>query len=160
MSLWNNLCFAHQRLPWCRFNFCTVIFLWQISQTITLDNVELLPPVDRVSLIEEYIKADVLFLHLNDYPAFEKVLPSKLFEYAAMRKPIWAGISGYSAKFVKAEIDNCEVFLPGNITDAMEKFDVLEFHLEPRNKFILKFNREKIMDEMALDILRFAKENA
>jgi len=33
------------------------------------------------------VDADVLFLHLNAYKAFEKVLPSKIFEYAATGRP-------------------------------------------------------------------------
>ena len=88
-----------------------------------MENVNLLPPIDRADLVEEYKKADVLFLHLNDHAAFEKVLPSKLFEYAAMGKPIWAGVSGYSLEFIKSEISNCEVFVPCNVTDAINKFD-------------------------------------
>jgi UDP-N-acetylglucosamine:LPS N-acetylglucosamine transferase len=125
-----------------------------------LDNVELLPPVDRDTLINEYIKADVLFLHLNDYPAFKKVLPSKLFEYAAIGKPIWAGLNGYSAAFVCSEVTDCGVFLSGDIADAIEKFDTLKFNIEPRFEFIQKFSREKIMNKMALDILRVAKDHA
>jgi len=117
------------------------------------DNVDLVPPMDRQCLIKEYVKADVLFLHLNDYPAFEKVLPSKLFEYAAMNKPIWAGLGGYSSKFVKSEISDCALFAPANIDDAIKKFDDLNFSIEPRVEFIRKFNREKIMNEMAMDIL-------
>ena len=39
-------------------------------------NVELLPPINRDRLIEAYQAANVLFLHLNDYDAFKKVLPS------------------------------------------------------------------------------------
>ena len=128
-------------------------------ERLSLNNVELLSPVDRDILIEEYIKADVLFLHLNDYPAFEKVIPSKLFEYAAMCKPIWGGLNGYSASFVNSEIVGCEIFLPGNITDAIKKFDALAFNVEPRVKFIRKFSRENIMNEMALDVLKFGKDN-
>ena len=56
-----------------------------------VDNVELLPPMKRAQLIKAYLSADVLFLHLNDHDAFLKVLPSKLFEYGAMAKPIWQG---------------------------------------------------------------------
>jgi glycosyltransferase involved in cell wall biosynthesis len=127
---------------------------------LSLNNVELIAPVARDRLIEEYIKADVLFLHLNDYPAFKKVLPSKLFEYAAMGKPIWAGLNGYSAHFVRSEIVGCKVFLPGDIADAIDKFDALELNVEPRVEFNQKFNRDNIMNQMVLDILRFTKDNA
>ena len=48
----------------------------------------------------------------NDYEEFRKVLPSKLFEYGAINKPILAGISGYSEEFAKSELCNCAVFSP------------------------------------------------
>ena len=57
--------------------------LKQLEESIKYSDVKLLPPVDRMQLIVEYNRADVLFLHLNDYAAFKKVLPSKIFEYAA-----------------------------------------------------------------------------
>ena len=41
------------------------------------NNVKIIKPVLRTKLINEYQKADILFLHLNDYEAFQKVLPSK-----------------------------------------------------------------------------------
>lgn len=127
---------------------------------LSLSNVELIAPMARDRLIKEYIKADVLFLHLNDYSAFNKVLPSKLFEYAAMGKPIWAGLNGYSAHFVKSEIVGCQVFSPGNVVDAIDKFDTLEFNVKPRVKFNQKFDRDSIMNEMVQDVLGFAKDNA
>ena len=117
-----------------------------------LDNVELVSPMEREAVIEEYIKADVLFLHLNDYEAFRKVLPSKLFEYGAMNKPILAGISGYSEEFVKSEISDCAVFSPTDSDDAVKKFESLSYSIKPRVEFIKKFDRKMIMREMAEDI--------
>jgi glycosyltransferase involved in cell wall biosynthesis len=119
---------------------------------LCLDNVELLPPVDREALIKEYIQADILFLHLNNYEAFRKVLPSKLFEYGAMNKPILAGISGFSEEFVRSEISNCAVFSPADPEDGVEKIESLSLSITPRTEFIKKFDRQKIMSEMAKDI--------
>ena len=48
------------------------------SALFDIENVKLFPPVQRQELSDEYMNADVLFLHLNDYPAFKKVLPSKI----------------------------------------------------------------------------------
>ena len=128
--------------------------------SLVLDNIELRAPLGRKQLIDEYLKADVLFLHLNDYPAFEKVLPSKLFEYAAFNKPIFAGLSGYSADFIHAEISDCEVFMPCDIDDAVQKFDRLNLAVEPRMEFIEKFRRETIMTMMAANILLVLNDNA
>ena len=74
------------------------------------NNIEVLNPVLRNELINEYQNADILFLHLNDYKAFHKVLPSKIFEYAATGKPILAGVSGYAAEFLGNQVKGVEVF--------------------------------------------------
>ena len=121
-----------------------------------VDNVEILEPVNRQQLIAEYCDADVLFLHLNDRTAFNKVLPSKLFEYAAMGKPIWAGVSGYAAEFVRSEISNAAVFIPCNSEDAERSFDELKIEDSCRIEFVKKYARKKIMQKMAADILNMA----
>ncbi|MEL4400178.1 glycosyltransferase family 4 protein [Shewanella algae] len=112
-------------------------------------NVDLFPPVNRKGLIEYYLNADVLFLHLNDYPAFEKVLPSKLFEYAATGKPILAGVSGYAADFIKSEIPNAQVFYPGDSQGAFEALHRLKFEHTDRSIFINKYTRSNIMKDMS-----------
>uniref|UniRef100_UPI004047862C glycosyltransferase family 4 protein n=1 Tax=Rheinheimera sp. TaxID=1869214 RepID=UPI004047862C len=125
-----------------------------------ISNVELLPPVSRNELIREYQNADILFLHLNDYPAFRKVLPSKIFEYAALGKPVWAGVAGYAADFLNEEVSNSSVFYPGNDEEAYRSFDTLELGLSPRTEFIAKFSRQQIMAEMANDIVSVVKNEA
>lgn len=116
-------------------------------------NVVLGPPVARKELIQAYQKADVLFLHLNDYDAFRKVLPSKLFEYGALGKPIWAGVAGYAANFVRENLDNAEVFSPCADAEALEAFNKLDIRDKPREQFVAQFSRRVIMDEMARDIV-------
>ncbi|WP_196157745.1 glycosyltransferase family 4 protein [Reinekea sp. G2M2-21] len=119
-------------------------------------NVELLPPISREKLLVEYEEADVLFLHLNDIPAFEKVLPSKLFEYAALGKPILAGVGGYAAEFLKSEVDNCSVFPPGNSEAGAKGLDALTLGTFERAEFKNKYSRDKIMSVMAKDVLECA----
>lgn len=121
-----------------------------------LTNVELLPPMGRQQLIREYQAADVLFLHLNDYEAFKKVLPSKLFEYGAMNKPIWAGVAGYAADFTRAEMTNAAVFRPCDAVDAERVFSALSMHTEKRVDFVEKFSRMNIAKAMVGDILAIA----
>lgn len=115
-------------------------------------NVKLLPPVDRKTLMKEYHKADVLFLHLNNHEAFKKVLPSKLFEYAALGKPIWAGVSGYPAEFIHQEISNAVVFEPCNYIQAIEALADLKYETKARDEFVAKYSRRHIMQEMSQDI--------
>lgn len=118
-----------------------------------VDNVELLPPMKRAQLIEAYQATDVLFLHLNDYDAFRKVLPSKLFEYGAMGKPIWAGVSGYAAEFMLTELDNLAIFHPCNAAEAEQVFSQLRLQNGPRDRFVAKFSRINIANELANDVM-------
>lgn len=123
-----------------------------------LANVMIYPPVSRDKLLAEYVAADVLFLHLNDYEAFEKVLPSKIFEYAALGKPIWAGVGGYAARFLAAEVSNVALFSPCNLTEAVSTFDALLIRDMPRRSFVERFQRKVIMKSMVDDILAYLPE--
>lgn len=123
-----------------------------------LDNVELRAPVPRTELIAAYLAADVLLLHLADYAAFEKVLPSKLFEYAALGKPIMAGVAGYAARFVRSEISNAAVFAPCDVSAGLAAFDSLELRTRPRPEFVAKYARRNIVHEMAGQVLQLAEQ--
>ncbi len=120
-----------------------------------IDNVELLEPMNRKALIAEYKQADILFLHLNDYPAFYKVLPSKVFEYAALGKPILAGVPGYSAQFIQTEVGNAAVFEPCNASHALQAIASLSMSNVSRKEFIEKFSRTNIMRNMAQHMMSF-----
>lgn len=118
-----------------------------------VDNVELLKPVKRSVLLNIYRDADVLFLHLNDFKAFRRVLPSKLFEYAASSKPIWAGVAGYAADFIRQEVSNAAVFAPCDIESALSAFKQLSLQPTLRDEFVQRFSRQRIMQAMAKDVL-------
>lgn len=119
-------------------------------------NVELRPPIKREELIKAYQEADILFLHLNNYDAFLKVLPSKIFEYAALGKPLWAGVSGYSAKFLNDHVSNVAVFNPCDAQHAASAFSKLELRTIARTDFIDKFSRSTLTKQLASDILELA----
>ena len=122
-----------------------------------IENIEILPPTSRTNLIKEYMMADVLFMHLDKQDCYERVLPSKIFEYSATGKPILAGLSGFSLSFVESEIDNCEVFEPRNVTMAINKLSKLIIQNTHREKFIKKYSRDKIMIDMSEDIYKCCK---
>ena len=118
-------------------------------------NIEISNPMLRNELIYEYQNADILFLHLNDHKAFLKVLPSKIFEYAATGKPIIAGVSGYAAEFLKEEVKGVEVFDPCDV--ASMKIGLEKLLSGPkiidRHDFCLRYSRKKIMKKLAKDVL-------
>lgn len=126
------------------------------SRAVT--NVELCNPVPRETLTQHYKDADILFLHLNDQNAFLKVLPSKLFEYAATGKPMLTGVAGYAAEFIKKEIPGAEVFAPCDAEGmvlALGRLKAGPTHYD-RSEFCRKYARRAIMVRMADDILDLA----
>jgi glycosyltransferase involved in cell wall biosynthesis len=122
-------------------------------------NVELQPPMKRAQLLDAYRGADVLFLHLGTHAAFEKVLPSKIFEYAALGKPVLAGVGGYAARFVREEVDNAAVFAPCDVEGAVRAFRALDIRDRPRPGFVAKFARASIARAMADEILGLGRES-
>jgi glycosyltransferase involved in cell wall biosynthesis len=118
-----------------------------------LTNLKLVPPVKRTELRAMYGQAAVLFLHLNDMPAFRRVLPSKLFEYAATGKPVLAGVAGHAAGFVEREIRNAAVFAPCDVDGAMAALARLRLEPTDRRDFIDRFARKRVAREMSRDII-------
>lgn len=121
-----------------------------------VDNVTISPPMKREDLLRVYRHADVLFLHLNNLKAFRRVLPSKIFEYAATNKPIWGGLSGYAGRFAKKRIKNTALFSPCDLEGAVKAFDQLQLQHTPRLDFVQQFSRNNIKKEMAKDILQIS----
>ncbi|MDR5862707.1 glycosyltransferase family 4 protein [Halomonas campisalis] len=124
-----------------------------------LTNVQVENPVPRSRLPAAYAEADVLFLHLNMLPSLEAVLPSKLFEYAATGRPIWAGLSGFPAGFVENEIDNAALFPPGDVEAALDALGRLEICFRPRLRFVARWRRDTIMQAMADDLMALVTDD-
>ena len=125
-------------------------------ENLLISNVVLENPVNRKVLQGIYNDADYLFIHLNDYPAFRKVLPSKIFELATFGKPIIAGVSGFAAEFIKNEVSDSFVFEPCNSKQLVDflKSDILSNKID-RNEFKLKYRRSNINNLMAKSILSY-----
>ncbi len=118
-----------------------------------IENVKLYDPVNRAKLLEIYKNSDILFLHLNDYEAFKKVLPSKLFEYATTNKFIIAGVGGYAKEFVEENISDAFTFKPCDVNDFYDKFKKVENLADiNRTSFVEKFKRKNIMNIMAKEV--------
>jgi len=119
----------------------------------SLFNVEVINPVSRNDLFKYYQESDFLFLHLNNLEAFKKVLPSKIFEYAAFNKPIIAGVSGYAQKFIQSNLDNFILFEPTNTDDFVAKLLAFKVKECDRCFFVEKFSRKNIIKKMSESIL-------
>jgi glycosyltransferase involved in cell wall biosynthesis len=123
---------------------------------LKVGNVRILQPIPRNELIRAYCRADYLFIHLNDYKAFEKVLPSKIFELSAFPKPLIAGVGGFPRRFIEGEIPHSFVFAPGDaeaMAEAVRNFPMGQ--PIDRKAFTEKYKRSNINREMSHSILGY-----
>ena len=129
--------------------------LRQMVEEKKLSNVELLDPVKRDKLIEFYRHSHFLMMHLNVYKAFEKVLPSKLFEYGATNLPVIAGVCGYPRSFLKENMSNTLVFDPCNADQLLELLKNYAYHTEVRANFVDRFRRSTITEQLSNSIIGY-----
>jgi len=115
-------------------------------------NVSIERPVKRAELLEIYKRSHFLFMHLNDYLAFEKVLPSKVFELGAFPRPIIAGVNGYARSFINHYVSNVILFQPANPDELAHKIRNYIYHIENRLSFVNSFDRKGINVAMAASI--------
>ncbi|MDP9592415.1 UNVERIFIED_ORG: glycosyltransferase involved in cell wall biosynthesis [Shinella zoogloeoides] len=120
-------------------------------------DVEILAPMKRDALLEEYARADILLVHLNDYPSFRLVIPSKLFEYGATGKPILAGIKGVSADFATKYLHNAALFPPCDAEGMARALKSLRMGQTDRSEFVTRFTRSAILNQLADDILNLGR---
>lgn len=124
-------------------------------QKRSLSNVVFKNPVRRNELIDIYNHSDYLFIHLNDFDAFKKVLPSKIFELGTFKKPIVAGVGGFAYDFMKDNLSNIILFKPCDVDEMVEQMKNYNYHLEDRIAFKNKFKRSQVNQEMAKSILQY-----
>jgi glycosyltransferase involved in cell wall biosynthesis len=115
-------------------------------------NIDLKDPVSRTKLKEYYAKADYFLMHLNDFEAFKKVLPSKIFELAAMDKPIIAGVGGFAGRFVEEHVSNSILVNPCDFETCANKLESYTYKRETRFDFVKKYRRDNINTRMAESI--------
>lgn len=129
--------------------------LLKAVEEFQVSNVTFEPPMNRSKLIERYKEADFLFMHLNDFDAFKKVLPSKIFELAASDKPIIAGVGGYAAKFVRENVTNALLFEPTDYHAMATLLKEYSYKREERREFINKYKRKAINEAIAQSIITY-----
>lgn len=120
-----------------------------------VSNVQVLSPVKRNELISIYQNAHYLFLHLNTLKSFERVLPSKVFEYSAFNVPVIAGVSGYAATFINKYVENSFVTNPCNATAICDYILKTPYQNSERKNFKIKFSRQNITNQLANSVLQY-----
>jgi glycosyltransferase involved in cell wall biosynthesis len=119
-----------------------------------LTNIRVFPIQSKDQIPSIIKKLDIFCVHLKKDPLFKTVIPSKLFEGMAMKKPILIGVDGESRKIV--EDAECGLFFePENEIDLIEKIDrmkndheLVELYSSNGYTYVKNnFDREKIANQ-------------
>jgi glycosyltransferase involved in cell wall biosynthesis len=98
------------------------------SQLLKLNNVRFLASVNKSELSKYYSISDILLVPLRGIPLFKTVIPSKIFEIMAVKKPILLSVDGESRQIV--EEAGAGMFVePENPQDLKDK--ILELIANP-----------------------------
>ncbi len=133
--------------------------LINIKEKLNLNNVTLHPPVPKAE-VHEYISAsDVALVCLKKSDTFKSVIPSKIFENAAMQRPILLGVQGESQQII--EFYNAGVcYEPENEHEFIEKVMKMKnsngeykTYQQGCERLAKDFSRKKLADKM-LNIIK------
>jgi glycosyltransferase involved in cell wall biosynthesis len=95
------------------------------AQKYGITNATFLPPVPKNEVGRYISLSDVALVPLIKSDTFKTVIPSKIFESSAMRKPILLGVEGQAQEIVE-EHGAGICFEPENETDFLEKVHILK----------------------------------
>jgi glycosyltransferase involved in cell wall biosynthesis len=127
--------------------------LFQLKNSLNISNVTMLPSV-RKDEIQDYISViDVALVNLKKSDTFKSVIPSKIFENAAMGKPVLLGVEGESRQIVESyKAGLC--FEPENVDDYISKlYQIKEetlkgYFFEGCRKLAQEYDRTKLAFNM------------
>ena len=77
------------------------------------DQIRILPPMGKTELFEYMRASNTLLMGLRSHPALALTIPSKVFDYLAVNRPIIAMVTGEAARLVRDNSYN-RVIEPGN----------------------------------------------
>ena len=130
------------------------------AKSLKLKNCTFLDFVPK-SEISKYISiTDVALVNLKKSETFKSVIPSKIFENAAMRKPILLGVEGESARIINS-YEAGECFKPEDKNDFLTKLNKIYIkkvsgsnsYYEGLTRLANDFNRQVLAKRM-LDLIK------
>jgi len=120
-----------------------------------LENMEFVGPCTKREALEHLSKGSALFLQLRDADLFVGAIPSKVFDYLTVNRPILYGLRGEGA----ALLGNCQgnlSFHPGDVNSLCEAIRRLKseysarFQAAQKNSSLLEgFTRQKMAKKLA-----------
>ncbi|MDN3641067.1 glycosyltransferase family 4 protein [Lutimonas halocynthiae] len=136
--------------------------LIKLANELKINNVTFLDMMSKKELKEYLSILDVALVNLKKDALFKTVIPSKIFENAAMNIPILLGVDGEAREII--EKHNAGLYFePENEEDFMNKIDFMKNDSDILTKFkmggnqlALEYDRARLADQM-LKILRTNK---
>jgi glycosyltransferase involved in cell wall biosynthesis len=137
------------------------------TKELGLENFTFLPPVPKNQVPDYLSVLDVALVPLRKSSTFENVIPSKIFETAAMNKPIFLGLRGETQKII--ELYHAGIcFEPEDETDFLEKLSVLKHNIttgqvnytEGCRSLARDYDRRKLAHDMLNIIINLAPAGA
>lgn len=133
--------------------------LLKLKEKLKLGNVTMLDPVTKDEVARYISLTDLALVPLKRSDTFKTVIPSKIFENAAMQKPILLGVEGESKALIESyRAGLC--FEPENKADFLDKlsrlvgdFRFYEYCQEGCQRLAQDFDRRQLAMRM-LDILQ------
>ena len=152
-GLAHSLDFILQTIAVYKTNFIHFLFigdgsekssLVNLSQELGLNNVSFLDPVPKEKMPEYLAAVDVSLAPLRKSDTFKTVIPSKIFEAAAMGKPVLLGVEGQAKEIIeKYQAGIC--FEPENKASLISAIETIS-------------KDNKLYDEMVNNTLLLAKD--
>jgi hypothetical protein len=130
-----------------------------LANNLNIKNVTFLDPVPKEKIQDYIASIDVALVPLKKSDLFKTVIPSKIFENAAMLKPILLGVDGESREIIE-KYQAGLYYEPENEKDFIEK--VKTFYSDKKlyencqqgcKKLAKDFNRKNLAQEMLEFIL-------
>lgn len=127
--------------------------LLALKEELQLTNVTMLEAITKNEVKEYTSILDIGLVNLKNSETFRSVIPSKIFELAAMHKPILLGVQGESAEIVE-KYNIGLTFEPENEKDMLDKIERIKNTTFSFEHLIEDFDRKNL----ALKMLRFIEK--
>jgi len=138
--------------------------LIELAKELKLSNISFLDPISKDKMPEYLSLIDVALVPLKKCDTFKTVIPSKIFEAAAMQKPILLGVEGEAKKIITTYNAGL-AFKPENRIDFLYKLLLLKENKELYKKLQLgceklakDYDRKVLANKMLRDIRNIAHQ--
>ncbi|MEM9847881.1 MAG: glycosyltransferase, partial [Bacteroidota bacterium] len=138
--------------------------LLRLKDKLGLKNISMCDPVPKSEVYEYISILDVALVNLRKSDTFKTVIPSKIFENAAMQKPILLGVEGESKEII-ASYQAGLCFEPENQTEFISAINKLkndkDFYsecVEGCKKLANDFDRIALANKMSNVLIQYSKK--